>query len=289
MSNPIIVRRRVQRDFTILPNDVVRDPRLSWKALGLLVYVLSLPDDFRLHLKYLTKQKTTGRDGTRAGLKELEATGYLTIRMERQSGRFAQVIWDVTDSPPGGIPDVKSPCSENPNTVNTDTVFPKSGKPTLPSTNNKQEPIEQKPTTTHCVGTACAVVGHDELKWPALLGGDAQASAMQVLESCPVPDRQNILDEIAGLAERGAVRHPIGLLRKLVERARQGQFVPAAALDYRRKRQSQTKAIQTRIEEAQCRQQQSTPQAREIARVRLALLRQQLDGHPPYIDAKEMS
>ncbi len=151
-----------------------------------------------------------------------------------------------------------------------------------------------EPTTTRDMRTGREVVGHAELKWPSLLDGSVRPSAEQVLQDCPVAERQNVLDEIAGLADRGAVRHPLGLLRKLVERAKQGQFVPAAALDYRRKLESQAIAVQTRIAEELRRQEQSTPQAREAALqareaalAHLALLRQQLGDRPSRIKKKE--
>lgn len=290
MSDSVIIRRRVRRDFTTLPNDVIRDPRLSWKATGLLVYVLSLPEDFRLNLRYLTKLKPTGRDGTRAGLKELETTGYLKIRKQRNAGRFACVIWEVTDSPVTSASGGTVTVTENPNTVTgaelTNPVFPNAEKPTLPSTGSNQELI---PTTTGDTGNEPEVVvgHHDKLNWPTLLGGAAQTSAAKVLQDCPHADRQNVLDEIAGLADRGSVRHPIGLLRKLVERAKLGQFVPAAALEHQRKRQSAAKAIQTRAEEELHRQQQLTPHAREAARKGLALARRQLSGQPTQLDARE--
>lgn len=295
MSNPIIVRRRVQRDFTILPNDVVRDPRLSWKALGLLVYVLSLPDDFRLHLKYLAKQKPTGRDGTRAGLKELEAAGYLTIRRERQSGRFSQVIWDVTDSPAGGFPPASPPRSEKPDTVNPNPVLPASEKPTLPRTGGQQEPIEQEPTTTatgrspELVRSKNSPAGIDDIPWPPALRGDLERSARKVLSTCPADQRQLVLYEVAGLTERGAVRHPIGLLRKLIERATVGEFVPSAALDYQRKLESDASAAEADIAEKRCRHQQPTPHDREAARAHLALIRQQLGKRPQSHDPKDKS
>lgn len=283
MSNPIIIRRRVQRDFTILPNDVVRDPRLSWKALGLLVYVLSLPDDFRLHLKYLANQKPTGRDGTRAGLKELEQAGYLTIRRERRAGRFAQVIWDITDAPIGGIPTAKPPCSENPNTVNLNTALPNPQIPTLQRTSSKQEPIYKEPTTTDTTRSIQQAKDENpltdlvDLTWPSMWQGKSMETAKQLLRDCHHTQRQPILDEIAGLTDRGTVRHPIGLLRKLIERANHGQFFPAAALDYQRKRESQVKADQTRTEDEQS-EQQSPPLMGEIARKKLASMRRQLRG-----------
>jgi hypothetical protein len=130
-ESSVIIRRRVSRDFTTLPNDLIRDYRLSWKALGLLVFVLSLPEDFRLRLSHLAKQKKTGRDATRAGLKELEVAGYLTIRRERgERGKFSQVVWEVTDSPSPTSID-SPPRSGFPNTVNPDTGNPASGNPTL--------------------------------------------------------------------------------------------------------------------------------------------------------------
>lgn len=103
-----------------------------------------------------------------------------------------------------------------------------------------------EPTTTRGTGTEREVVGHDELKWPTLLGGTAHHSAVHILQDCPLADRQQVLHEIAGLADRGKVRSPIGLLRALVDRAKHGQFVPAAGLEYQRKLESQAKAAQLR-------------------------------------------
>ena len=144
-----------------------------------------------------------------------------------------------------------------------------------------------KPTTTRDQGNDCNLADLDELKWPSLLLNDAHASAAKILQDCPRADRQNVIDEIGGLADRNKVRNPIGLLRTLVQRAKQGLFVPAAALDYQRDRESQAIAAQTRISEEQQRKQQSPRPAREITQARLALLHQQLTGQLSLIDAKE--
>ena len=134
-SDTVIIRRTVRRNFTTLPNELIRDGRLSWAALGLLVYVLSLPDDFRLRLSHLAKQKASGREATRSAAKLLEEAGYLTIRRQRgQRGRFAQTTWEVTDTPEAAIDPEIPPRSGNPNTVKPDTVKPYPEKPTLLNT-----------------------------------------------------------------------------------------------------------------------------------------------------------
>jgi len=43
----MIIRRKVNRNFTVVPNEPVNDTRLSFEALGLLTYLLSRPDNWR--------------------------------------------------------------------------------------------------------------------------------------------------------------------------------------------------------------------------------------------------
>lgn len=138
-----------------------------------------------------------------------------------------------------------------------------------------------EPTTTREASLRGAGPANDELKWPLVLGGPLRTSALQVLQDCPLAARQDVLDEIAGLADRNNVRSPIGLLRSLVKRVKRGQFIPAAAMEYRRRLESVSAAVLARTADERQREQQSTPLARERARERLALLRQQLSGHPP--------
>lgn len=55
-----------------------------------------------------------------------------------------------------------------------------------------------------------------------------QAAAQKLLQQCPIELRQLVLNEISNRIAAGQVRNPIGLLRKLVELAQQGNFVPSA-------------------------------------------------------------
>jgi hypothetical protein len=62
MSNTIIRARRRHR-FVILDQRAVEDSRLSWVARGLLAYLLSRPDDWRVPINDLRKRGDLGRDG----------------------------------------------------------------------------------------------------------------------------------------------------------------------------------------------------------------------------------
>lgn len=139
MDDTVIIRRRVRSNFTTLPNELIRDPQISWKALGILVFVLSLPDNFRLRLSHLSKQKTSGRDATRTGIKELQVAGYLCIQRERgERGKFSHTTWLVSDQPDFSYPTSDSPRSDFPTAVNPTSDKPYSENPTLINTKSKK-------------------------------------------------------------------------------------------------------------------------------------------------------
>jgi hypothetical protein len=82
----MIVRSpRPRTNFTIIHNGLVRDHRLSWKARGLLVYLLSQPDHWRTTIAHLASISPEGIHAVRTGLKELETLGYLE-RIRKQNG-----------------------------------------------------------------------------------------------------------------------------------------------------------------------------------------------------------
>lgn len=86
----MIVRTpRRRENFTIISNEIIRDQRLSWKARGLLIYVLSQPDHWRTSSAHLASISPEGIHAVRSGLKELEQIGYLRrIRRQRANGTW---------------------------------------------------------------------------------------------------------------------------------------------------------------------------------------------------------
>ncbi|MDN6856772.1 hypothetical protein QO207_09245 [Pseudomonas sp. CAN2814] len=68
-----------------------------------------------------------------------------------------------------------------------------------------------------------------------------QAAVQKLLQQCPIELRQLVLNEVSTRIAAGQVRNPIGLLRKLVELAQQGNFVPSAIPPQRLSSRSQRK------------------------------------------------
>lgn len=93
-----------ERDFTIIRNAAVRDARLSWRARGLLVYLVACPPGWQTSIDRLTPLGKEGRDAVAAGLTELEMLGYLkrTRHQDESTGKWmhASVITTMPEQTP---------------------------------------------------------------------------------------------------------------------------------------------------------------------------------------------
>lgn len=96
---------RPDTGYTVLDNVIIRDSRLSWKARGILVYLLSQPDGWESDSVQLAAMAKDGRDATRTGLAELRETGYLMYEKTQDptTGRWSTAI-TVVDNPGTGFP-----------------------------------------------------------------------------------------------------------------------------------------------------------------------------------------
>jgi len=71
-----ILRHRHPNRFTILPNDAIRNQSLSFRAVGVLAHLLSLPDGAKVDSTTLAAAHKEGRDAVRGAFRELEVHGY---------------------------------------------------------------------------------------------------------------------------------------------------------------------------------------------------------------------
>lgn len=98
--------------FTQIPNEWLRDSRLTFKARGLLSMLLSHSQGWSLSIGSIAEQNQEGRDAIRSAIIELEDFGYLTRSQVNENGRFGEVVWVTQD--PADLPLPENPLPENP-------------------------------------------------------------------------------------------------------------------------------------------------------------------------------
>lgn len=104
---------RPQSNFTILSNDILRDNRLSFRARGILISILSRPDNWRTSAESLANESIEGRGAILTALKELETLGYLErTKHQNELGHWVSDSL-IYDKPRYGKPTSAEPTSEN--------------------------------------------------------------------------------------------------------------------------------------------------------------------------------
>ena len=107
---------RLSDNFTILSNAVVNDKRLSFRARGVLIYLLSKPADWRTRSESIaTQSDKDGRDAVRSAMRELAELGYLVRErlQDPQTGRWSTTS-TVYEEPVEPEKDSFTPKPENP-------------------------------------------------------------------------------------------------------------------------------------------------------------------------------
>lgn len=139
------IKAKKETNYTVLDNTFIQDTRLSWKAKGVMTYLLSLPDDWVIHLSEIERHATDGKDSLRSAINELKKYGYiLTEQKKDASGRFCESVYTVYEKPK--IPYAEKPLAENPYTEK-----PLAENPPLQNTNNtKYEIIQSTKSTKEC-------------------------------------------------------------------------------------------------------------------------------------------
>nr|WSX78507.1 hypothetical protein OH826_34465 [Streptomyces sp. NBC_00899] len=101
-----IHRIRHARGFTVLPNALLQDRRLSYTARGLLADLLSRPDGWREDGRHMADTSPQGRLAVAKALRELTAFGYYRVeRVRRPDGTFVSEthVYDIPQVGPGAV------------------------------------------------------------------------------------------------------------------------------------------------------------------------------------------
>ena len=146
-----VMKKGSDGKWTTIDNYCFYDKTLSYKEIGLLCSMLSLPDDWKFNVRGLASLHTDGVDSVSSGLNSLIEKGYVYREQENSSKGFQEIIYWVYQKPEDNphfikkekadcqeeeSPDTVSPCTEKPYTGDQDTEKTCTGNLALLNTNN---------------------------------------------------------------------------------------------------------------------------------------------------------
>ena len=224
MSTTIIRAPRRDR-FLVIDQRAIEDERLSWAARGLLGYLLSKPDDWKVLVNDLRKRGDLGRDGIYRLLRELRDTGYMRFVRERdRQGRIRggfYMIREIADSPHPDSPDTVEPHTAEPGPANPGA---------LPTTD-----LDLRRTTTTPMSTkkcSSSENAPDAIGFAFWVPEELRTAALDKVARLSPAEGQIVIDEWAGCMAAELIDiSPLGYLQAMVERYQEGRLTLVLARD----------------------------------------------------------
>ncbi|MGG2460518.1 hypothetical protein ACO0M4_11960 [Streptomyces sp. RGM 3693] len=93
-----ILRRHLSTGFTVLPTATIEDSRLSFRARGILAFLLAKPDNWKVRSESIAAAGQEGRDAVRKALRELRTYGYYRVVTERLDDGTLVRVTEVHDT-----------------------------------------------------------------------------------------------------------------------------------------------------------------------------------------------
>lgn len=101
----IRVIKNADNPFVMIDKRPLENPLMSWRAKGLLAYLLSRPDNWEIRLGHLVKQASDSEYITRQALRELMAVRHIKKQIIRQHGKIYKHLYEVYEIPYPPPPD----------------------------------------------------------------------------------------------------------------------------------------------------------------------------------------
>jgi len=132
----MILRTIHKSNYTVLVNEMLMDKTISFKARGLLSYMLSLPNDWIFYQSELeSHSELDGDTAIRSAVNELITAGYVTRQQAKnKEGKWKESEWEVREIPQRGKPHAGNPIPGNQPLLSTKKKL---------STNNKKHFLQK--------------------------------------------------------------------------------------------------------------------------------------------------
>lgn len=124
-----VFRIEKNKNYTVMSNYHLRDRNLSYKAKGMLSYMLSLPDDWDYSMDGLCAISKESRDGIRSIIRELEEYHYVKIEKVRGAKGYFSYNYFIYEIPhfeehkhDENNPDMENPYLDSPSVESTTQI-----------------------------------------------------------------------------------------------------------------------------------------------------------------------
>jgi hypothetical protein len=218
--NQTIIRAPRRHRFLIIDQRAIEDDRLSWAARGLLGYLLSKPDDWKVLVNDLRKRGDLGRDGIYRLLRELRDAGYMRfVNIRDKHGRIrggTYIVQEIETAPHPDLPDTVEPDTAEPYPVNTEAL-------TTTEVNLRKTTTTKPNVTKGCCSSR--ENGNDSLEFADWVPHGLRAAAIKKVAGLNIGAAQMVIDEWAGIMATGRIESsPLGYLHTLINRFESGEF-----------------------------------------------------------------
>jgi len=154
----IVHVKKRENPYVQIDKRVFEDTRLSWRAKGIMGYLLSKPDGWKVNVSDIWGKGKEGRNAVQDCMAELRLYGYADlITTHDANGNFTGKEWVVSEEPKGGFTDAtEKPEMDNPknrksvfrsisnNELNSNNEYSDNDNKTPPKNENSQTLKEEK-------------------------------------------------------------------------------------------------------------------------------------------------
>lgn len=131
-----IIRVEKDSNFSVISNGFLNDKLLTFKAKGLLAYLLTKPNHWKVNVTHLSKVSKDKKDAVYAMIGELVKAGYIKkIADKNPKGQFTSIDYIVFEF---------SPLRDYPETDNPEQEEPERGKPEHSKDSGKKKLRKEK-------------------------------------------------------------------------------------------------------------------------------------------------
>lgn len=128
---------RIENDFTIVPNDILRNKEMKSSTKNILLTMIGLPPDWDFSIAGIATCVYEGRETVQKALVELEKMGYITRkRNRREGGTLGAMMYTIHQFP---VSEDKKTYKKN--FSDQDVKKPKQVKTNIGKNQNREKPV----------------------------------------------------------------------------------------------------------------------------------------------------